>query len=106
MSRKQTPDNALFREWYNAQPEQQRTGIKEIIIDRCEISPDTFNNWLYGNSGIRTIYKRIINDMAGETVFIIKPDANNVIIPLVILIYASLFAAIFIINQATGTTGF
>lgn len=72
-SRKKTSDNILFKEWFDAQPEHQRTGIKNIIIDRCDIRPDTFYNWIYGNSGIRIIYKRIINDIAGETVFDINP---------------------------------
>jgi hypothetical protein len=68
-SRKITKDNILFLEWFSSQPEMQRPGIKNIIIDRCDIKPDTFNNWLYGNSGIRTIYKKIINDIAREEVF-------------------------------------
>lgn len=68
-SRKITPDNILFSEWFNAQPVEQRNDIKNSLIDKCDIRPDTFDNWLYGNSGIRKIYKRLINDLACETVF-------------------------------------
>ena len=67
--RKISPDNILFKEWFNSQPEHQRSGIKKIIIDKCDIAPDTFNNWIYGNSAIRTIYKRMINEVACEKVF-------------------------------------
>lgn len=106
MPRKQTPDNILFQEWFYAQPESQRTSIKNIIIDRCEIAPDTFNNWLYGNSGIRTIYKKIINDIACETVFHIESNPYKALSVIVTLIYFSLFTALILITRSTDTTGF
>lgn len=75
--RKKFADNIIFKEWFDAQPSELRTSIKNIIIDKCDIKPDTFDNWLYGNSGIRMIYKKLINELAGETVFDINPVPHD-----------------------------
>lgn len=73
-SRKPTPDNILFKEWYKSLPKSQRPGIRNIIIDRLGISRGTFDTFLTGQCNnsytcIKPIYKRLINDIAGETIF-------------------------------------
>lgn len=65
-------DATILREWYGNVPHAQHKIIRERILQTIMIKRRTWDSWLRGDSGIRPLHKKIINDIAGEQVFKIE----------------------------------
>lgn len=64
----------LFKEWYQNLDKQRNlhTIAREIILDACAIDVKTFYLWLDGGQEIPTGSQQIINQVAGERIFVVS----------------------------------
>lgn len=70
----------IFKEWYMSLDRKRNlhTTAREIIMDACGISIDTFYNWIGDRVVIPMLARYQINQIAGETVFRVKiPDPEK-----------------------------
>lgn len=62
-------ENKKFLEWYGTLEQYERTFLNNQIIRSCNVSRATVYSWLKGDRKIKTIYKRIINQLTGIQLF-------------------------------------
>ena len=70
-------ENKKFVNWFNNLLTHEQKYFRREISLACDVSRVTVYSWLTGNVKIKTPYKRIINNLAGEILFYFNPRVTK-----------------------------